>query len=231
MTRTELLEKKAFIKQQIWKLEKKLRNKSLVSAIDFASMYPNIIRLLNASIESLVGFLDDDPIAYRAVGLSSNVRESKEKSKELLKTRLADSKHAKFVGKNEEKVALRIDLYNGLYDDASIDEITESPFEKFFLACMGVFNPDEIEMKFQGKKYTVTELMAYFKKMDYCVSGAGAVFKNSLSSDGEQGLIPSYLGYLFNERKKVKKEMAVNFKHKILLQKFKMAADKDKLLK
>jgi hypothetical protein len=52
--------------------------------------------LLNASIENLIGFLDDDPIAYRKVGLSDIVKNSKVRSKELVKGPLKDSKYTKY---------------------------------------------------------------------------------------------------------------------------------------
>lgn len=186
-----------------------------------------MIRLLNASIESLVGFLDDDPIAYRELGLSKTVTDAKEKSKELVNGSIADSRYVKFVGKNEEKISLRKDIYSGKYADSSIEEITETPFERYFLACVGLFDAEEIKIKFQGKVYTVAELNKYFKEMDYSVSGSGAVFKRSVGENGELGLIPSYLAFLFAERKKVKKEMALHFKRKILLEKFKQAAEAD----
>lgn len=227
MTKEELLDKRAKIKKAIWDLEKKLKDKAFVSSVDFASMYPSVIRLLNAAIESLVGFLDDDPIAYRELGLSKTVRNAKEASKELVNGQLADSRYVKFVGKQEEKISLRRDIYNGDYAEASIEEITETPFERYFLACVGLFDADEVLMKFQGKIYTVNELNAYFKEMDYSVSGSGAVFKRSVGENGELGLIPSYLAFLFKERKSVKKSMAVNYKNKILLQKFKQAAEAD----
>lgn len=230
-TKEELLEQRAKIKKKMWTLEQKLKDKSFVSSVDFASMYPSVIRLLNASIESLVGFLDDDPIAYRTLGLSKTVRDAKEISKEQVKTVLADSKYVQFVGKQEEKVSLRRDIYAGKYDDASIEEITETPFERFFLASMGLFDDSEVMMKFQGKVYSVGELNAYFKEMGYSVSGSGAVYKRSVGENGELGLIPSYLEFLFMERKKVKKEMFFHYKNKLLLTKFKMAAEADGLYK
>ena len=226
-TKEELLEARRKVKAQIWEVEKKLKDKAFVSSVDFASMYPSVIRLLNASIESLVGFLDDDPIAYRELGLSKKVRDAKEVSKELVNGQLADSRYVKFVGKNEEKISLRREIYNGDYEDAEIEDITETPFERYFLACVGLFDANEVMMKFQGEIYTVAELNAYFKKMDYSVSGSGAVFKRSVGENGELGLIPSYLAFLFSERKKVKKSMTVNYKNKILLQKFKHAAELD----
>ena len=182
---------------------------------------------MNAAIESLVGFLDDDPIAYRELGLSKTVRKAKDTSKELVNGQLADSRYVKFVGKQEEKISLRKEIYNGEFSESGIEEITETPFERYFLACVGLFDADEVMMKFQGKIYTVSELNAYFKEMDYSVSGSGAVFKRSVGENGELGLIPSYLAFLFKERKAVKKSMAVNYKNKILLQKFKQAAEAD----
>lgn len=229
--REKLLAERAKIKQQIWDLEQELKNKSFVSSVDFASMYPSIIRLLNASIESLVGFLNDDPIAYRELGLSKTIKEAKDKSKELTKSTLVDSSYVNYVGKDEPRVALRRDIYNGKYDNANIEDITETPFEKFFLASLGIFDADETMMKFQGKEYTVAELNAYFKEMDYTLSGSGAVYKKSVGDNGELGLIPSYLEYLFSARKSVKKEMLFHFKNKMILTKFKMAAEKDGLLK
>jgi len=176
-----------------------------------------------------VGFLDDDPIAYRELGLSETSRIAKDESKELVNGALADSKYVKFVGKNEEKIALRKKLYAGEYANSTIDEITETPFEKYFLGCLGIFDPDEITLKFQGKVYTVTELHKYFKQMNYSVSGSGSVYKRSVGDDGELGLIPAYLEFLFNERKRVKKSMMKHYKNKLLLQKFKLAAEADKL--
>ncbi len=227
LTKEELLEARRKVKSQIWEIEKKLKDKAFVSSVDFASMYPSIIRLLNAAIESLVGFLDNDSIAYRELGLSKKVRDAKDTSKNLVNGHLADSRYVKFVGKNEEKISLRREIYHGEYEDAEIEDITETPFERYFLACVGLFDANEVMMKFQGEIYTVAELNAYFKKMDYSVSGSGAVFKRSVGENGELGLIPSYLAFLFSERKKVKKSMAVNYKNKILLQKFKQAAEAD----
>jgi hypothetical protein len=228
--RETLLEKRAKIKQTMWEIEQLLKNMAFVSAVDFASMYPGVIRLLNASIESLVGFLDDDPIVYRTLGLSETVLDAKEKSKELVKTTIKDSKYVQFVGKKEDKVSLRRDLYNGKYDDATIEEITETPFERYFLANMGLFDADDVMLKFQGKVYSAAELKEYFEEMDYSVSGSGAVYKRSMGENGELGLIPSYLEFLFFERKRVKKAMFVHYKNKLLLQKFKMAAAEDGLL-
>jgi len=86
-------------------------------------------------------------------------------------------------------------------------------------------------MTFHGKEYTVTELNKYFKDIGYTVSGSGAVFKKSVTEGKEElGLIPSYLEFLFNERRAVKKSMAQNYKHKILLQKFKQSAEADGIL-
>ena len=234
LSKEELLRQKADIKKKIWDIEQTLKNKSFVSSVDFSSMYPSIIRLLNASIESLVGFLDDDPIAYRTIGLSKTVREAKEISKEQVKTILADSKYVHFVGKQDEKVSLRRDIYAGKYNYSQIEEITETPFERYFLASMGLFDASEIKMKFQGKIYNVEELNSYFKEMGYTVSGSGAVYRKTLADDPEKielGLIPSYLEFLFKERKSVKKEMLFHYKNKLLLQKFKMAAEADGLLK
>lgn len=91
---------------------------------------------------------------------------------------------------------------------------------------MGVFDPEEVMLKFQGKVYSALELQALFKENNYSVSGSGAVYKKD-----EPGLIPSYLAYLFNERKRVKREMMEHYKKKILLQKFKMACEADGLWK
>jgi len=227
MTKEELLEQKKQIKKQLWDLEQTLKDKVYVSSVDFQSMYPSVIRLLNVSIESLVGFLEDDPIAYRELGLSNTVKSAKALSKEMVRTSLKDSKYVKFVGKKEDKISLRCDIYAGKYADKSIEEITETPFERYFLASIGLFDADKITMKFQGKMYTITELNAYFKKMDYSVSGAGSVFKRSMGKEGELGLIPSYLAFLFAERKNVKNQMSQFYKHKILLTKFKMACEAD----
>ena len=185
-----------------------------------------MIRLLNASIENLVGFLDDDPIVYRTLGMSKPFQDSKEKSKELCRTTLKDSDYVKFVGKNEDKVALRRDIYAGKYADAEIEEITETPFERFFLATMGLFDADEVLIKFQGKPYTVNELNKYLEENNLSVSGSGAVYKKD-----EQGLIPSYLEYLFKTRKSVKKKMFHHYHNKTVLQKFKNACIEDGLYK
>lgn len=174
----------------------------------------------------MVGFLDDDPIVYRTLGMSKPFQDSKERSKELVKTSLKDSDFVKFVGKNEDKLALRLDIYSGKYDDASIDEITETPFEKFFLATLGLFDPDEVMLKFQGDLYTVTELNKLFEEKNYSVSGSGAVY-----SKDEQGLIPAYLEYLFKTRKTVKKEMLKHYHDGMVLKKFKQACIDDGLYK
>ena len=225
-TQEELLKRREEIKARMYEIEDTLKDKTFVSSVDFASMYPSVIRLLNASIENLVGFLDDDPVVYRTLGMSEPFRESKERSKELCKTTLKDSDYVKFVGKNEDKVALRRDIYQGKYADADITEITETPFERYFLATMGLFDADEIMMKFQGQMYSVNELNQLFEEKNYSVSGSGSVY-----SKDEQGLIPSYLEYLFYERKKVKKEMFHHYHNKTVLQKFKNAAMEDGLLK
>lgn len=226
MTKEELLEKRDKIKNRMYEIESVLKDKTFVSSVDFASMYPSVIRLLNASIENLVGFLDDDPIVYRTLGTSQPFEDSKEKSKELVKTTIKDSRYVQFVGKKEDKVALRRDIYAGKYADADIDEITETPFERFFLATMGLFDADEVMIKFQGKMYTVNELNEHLEENNLSVSGSGAVYKRDT-----QGLIPSYLEYLFNERKKVKREMGLHYHAKIVLQKFKQAAEADGLYK
>jgi len=229
-TLEELKEKRDLLKQQIWTLEQDLRNKSYVSSVDFQSMYPSVIRLLNASIESLVGFLDDDPIAYRKLGLSKIIEDAKEASKDLMRGSLKDSRFVKFVGNQEEKLSLRKELYAGKYEDVTIEDITETPFERYFLACVGIFDPDEVFIKFQGEDYSVTELRALFKVKDYSVSGSGAVFSKTVNEKGDLGLIPTYLTYLFEERKRVKRSAAVNFRNKLLLQKFKNAALSDGIL-
>ena len=226
----ELLKKHQEIKNKIWDVEQKLKDKSFVSSIDFSSMYPSIIRLLNASIENLVGFLDDDPIANRKVGQTDKVLKYAEKSKELLKGDLAKSKFKRFVS-NDERLGLRLDLYHGKFDDAPISEITETPFERFFLALM--WGDENETFKFQGKTYTAQELQQHFKENHLSVSGSGAVFKafrEGVDEPSKQGLIPSYLSYLFKERKKVKKEMLMHYKNKTLLQKLKMAAKEDGLI-
>ena len=220
----ELLEKRSKIKKRMLEIESVLKDKTFVSSVDFASMYPSIIRLLNASIENLVGFLDDDPIAYRKLGMSETLKDSKERSKELCKTTIKDSKYVQFVGKDDDRIALRRDIYQGKYADASIEDITETPFEKYFLATMELFDPDEVIIKFRGKNYSVTELNQLFEEKNYSVSGSGAVY-----SKDEQGLIPSYLEYLFFERKKVKKEMFHHYHNKTVLQKFKNACIADGL--
>lgn len=224
MTKEELLAEKAKIKKEIWDIEEELKDMSLVSSVDFASMYPSIIRLLNASIENLIGFIDDDPVAYRKLSLSRTVAEGKKRSKELLKGDLVNSRFAAFVGNKEERLAMRLDLYNGKYDDASIDEVTETPFERYFLAGLGIYDPDEVTIKFMGEEITVTEFQKFLKDNNCSVSGSGAVYKRDV-----KGLIPSYLEYLFFERKKVKKKMLHHFHNIQVLKKFMMAAEKDGL--
>lgn len=194
--------------------------------------YPSVIRLLNASIENLVGFLDNDPIAYRRLGISKTVKEAAHKSKDLTKTTLKDSRYVNFVGKNEDKVALRRDIYKGKYADADITEITETPFERFFLAIM--FGDEEQLFKFQDKEYTAQEFQKFLKDNNYSLSGSGAIYRNykmGVDDKDRQGLIPSYLAFLFEERKKVKKTMFSHYKNRILLQKFEMAAKADGLYK
>jgi hypothetical protein len=149
----------------------------------------------------------------------------------LVKGILKDSEYAHYVGKDEPRLALRRDIYSGKYDQADIEEITETPFERFLLAKLGIFDADQITMKFQGKIYTINELSDYLKSMDYTLSGSGAVYKKSVGENNELGLIPSYLEYLFRARKSVKKEMLFHFKNKMILTKFKMAAEADGLLK
>jgi len=105
----------------------------------------------------------------------------------MVKTAIKDSNYVQFVGKNEEKISLRKDIYNGKYAESPIEEITETPFERFFLASVGLFDADDVMMKFQGKVYSVAELNAYFKEMDYSVSGSGAVFKRKTTNKGYVG--------------------------------------------
>ena len=234
MTKEELLVRKKEIKSKMWEIEDILKDKTFVSSVDFASMYPSVIRLLNASIENLVGFLDNDPIAYRRLGKSKTVKEAVQKSKDLTKTTLKDSRYVNFVGKNEDKVSLRRDIYKGKFDDCEIDEMCETPFERYFLANM--FGDETQMFKFQDKEYTAHELQTYLKEKNYSISGSGAIYKRYIEEKGDanehkQGLIPSYLSYLFKERKKVKKKMAGFYRHKILLQKFEMAALEDGLWK
>jgi DNA polymerase elongation subunit (family B) len=229
MTQKELLERKKQIKKKMWDIEKILKDKTFVSSVDFASMYPSVIRLLNASIENLVGFLDDDPIAYRKLGLSTTVKNSKVRSKELVKGSIKDSKYTQYVGKNEEKIAMRKDIYEGKYAGAEINDICETPWERYFLAIMGIVDADKENFKFQGKKYTATELQTYLSENDLSLSGSGAIYAKPGKDNSKQGLIPSYLEYLFKERKKVKKIMGSHYRNKILLQKFKNAAISDGL--
>ena len=227
MTKEELLKRRKEIKSQMWDIEKILKDKTFVSSVDFASMYPSVIRLLNASIENLVGFLDNDPIAYRKLGLSKTVKKAKDISKELVRTDLRESDYVKFVGKNEDKISLRLDLYNGKYAEADITEITETPFERYFLAIL--FGDDEQLFKFQDQTYTAQEFQAFLKENNLSLSGSGAIYKAYKMGDDKnnQGIIPSYLEYLFLERKKVKKVMFTHYRHKILLQKFKNAMEED----
>jgi len=225
-SKEELLKRRTEIKQQMWDIESILKDKTFVSSVDFASMYPSVIRLLNASIENLVGFLNDDPIVYRTLGMSEPFKRSREKSKILVNGELANSRYVNFVGRKEDKIALRKDIYDGKYIDASIEEIAETPFEQYFLATMGLFDDTEVLMKFQGKMYTVADLNKYFHDNNLSVSGSGAVYSKDV-----QGLIPAYLSYLFNERKKVKKEMGKAYHTKSVLQKFKHACIEDGLYK
>jgi len=228
MTKQELLEKRKQIKQQIWDVEQILKNKTYVSSVDFASMYPGIIRLLNASIENMVGFLNNDPISNRRLGLSKTVKDAALKSKEIVQGEIRDSKYVKFVGKKEDKVSLRKDLYDGKFADAEIDEIAETPFEQYFLAIM--FGNEDKTFTFQDKTFTAQELQKYFKENNLSLSGSGAIFNNYFmdkDDENRQGLIPSYLEYLFKQRKIVKKEMFKHYKRKILLQKFRQAAIDD----
>lgn len=229
MTQEELLTKRKAIKKQMWDIEKILKDKTFVSSVDFASMYPSVIRLLNASIENLVGFLDDDPIAYRKLGLSETVSNSKIKSKELVKGALKDSKYTKYVGKNEEKIAMRKDIYEGKYAGADVTDICETPWERYFLAIMGIADAETEIFVFQGQEYTALELQSYLAENDLSLSGSGAVYVKPGEDNSKQGLIPSYLEYLFNERKSVKKIMGGHYRNKILLQKFKNAAIADGL--
>ena len=190
------------------------------------------IRLLNASIENLVGFLDNDPIAYRRLGTSDTVKEAVHKSKDLTKTTLKDSRYVNFVGKNEDKVSLRRDIYAGKFAESDITEITETPFERYFLSIM--FGDEDQIFKFQDNSYTAQELQKYLADNDLSISGSGAVYRNykmGIDNKDKQGLIPSYLEFLFLERKKVKAKMFSHYKNKILLQKFEMAAKADGLFK
>ena len=38
MNKEELLDKRAYIKKKLWELEKKLKNRTFVSSVDFASI-------------------------------------------------------------------------------------------------------------------------------------------------------------------------------------------------
>lgn len=234
MTKEELLEKRKELKARMYEIEDVLKDKSFVSSVDFASMYPSIIRLLNASIENLVGFLDNDPIAYRKLGITKKIKEASKKSKELSRTTLKNTRYGKFVGDGDDRVSLRRDIYSGIFDDAEIEEISETPFERYFLAIM--FGDENETFEFQDKVFTAKEFQAFLKENHYSLSGSGAVYKNYIEKDGdknvnEQGLIPSYLAYLFYERKKVKKTLFFHYKHRILLEKFEQAAKADGLWK
>lgn len=231
MTQEELLEQRASIKKKMWKIEQILKDKTFVSSVDFASMYPSVIRLLNASIENLIGFLDDDPIAYRKLGLSDTVKNSKARSKDLVNGVYKNSKYTKYVGKKEEKIAIRKDIYEGKYKGADVREITETPWERYFLAIMGIADADEEYFMFQGQEYSANQLNAYLDENDLSLSGSGAIYVKPGKDNEHQGLIPSYLEYLFFERKKVKKIMGGHYRNKILLQKFKNAAVADGLYK
>ena len=191
MTQEELLSRRKDIKKQMWDIEKILKDKTFVSSVDFASMYPSVIRLLNASIENLVGFLDDDPIAYRKLGLSDTVKSSKIRSKDLVKGSIKNSKYVEFVGKNEEKIAMRKDIYEGKYKDFNVDEITETPWERYFLAIMGIIDADSEYFMFQGQEYSANELQAHLEENDLSLSGSGAVYVKPGENNENQGLIPS----------------------------------------
>jgi DNA polymerase elongation subunit (family B) len=229
--RDELLKKRRNIDKKMYDIEKILGNKCYTAAVDFSSMYPSIFRLLNISIENLVGFLDNDPIAYRNLGLTDKTLKYEEKSKELLKTTLKNTKFKKFV-KDDKKVALRLDIYNKKFENATIEEIAETPFEKYFLSLL--IGDNSIKFKFQNKEFTAQELQEYLKKHNLSISGSGAIFKNYIESMenkniNSQGLVPNYLAFLFKERKKVKKDLKTHYKRRILLEKFKNVAIKNGL--
>lgn len=92
---------------------------------------------------------------------------------------------------------------------------------------MGIADAEIETFKFQGQEYTALEFQSYLKKNDLSLSGSGAVYIKPGKDNSKQGLIPSYLEYLFNERKTVKKIMGTHYRNKILLQKFKDAAFAD----
>jgi len=205
----ELKKRKKELEKKLFDIEKEMEWRSYVSSVDFSSMYPSIIRFLNISIENLVGFLDDNPVAYRKLNLSEIVQRYMEKTQEERKKfkRLNVAKFSKCgMSDGDNRLTLRIDLYKGVFNDADIDEITETPFEKYMLGVLGLYDPRKIEIKFQGKIWTVSKLYKYFKKMNYSVAGSGAVFNRN-----KQGVVPSYLEYIYYERKKVKKKMESAF--------------------
>jgi len=215
----DLLKRKKEIERRLLEIEEELKDNSYVDVIDFSSMYPSILRILNASIENLVGFLDDDPIAYRRLDGTDIMKSYKEKSHQLLKTKYKDIKFTKFVGKKEDKLALRLDLYEGKFKDKPISEMTETPFERYFLALK--LGDTKEKFKFQGKEYNAFELREYFKKNHLSISGSGAVYKAYREGKDDklkQGLVPSYLTFLYRERKRVKKEMNEHEHKKILLE-------------
>lgn len=196
--------------QELLATENDIIKHSYTASVDFSSMYPSIIRLLNAGIETLVGFLDDDPLASRNLKSKSIFNEEmlKKGRKDVL-SQLGPTRYEEFVDfKSDMFVSLRKHIYDGAFDGATIEDIAETPFEKYFLARMGIFDENEVTMKFEGVTYTVKELYDYFEKMDYAVSGAGAVFSKKV-----QALIPSYLEFLYDERKITKKKMAFYEKH------------------
>jgi DNA polymerase elongation subunit (family B) len=231
--RKELLKKRNEIDKKMFEVEKTLGNKCYTASVDFSSMYPSIFRLLNISIENLVGFLDNNPIAYRKLGNTEKVLKYEEKSKDMLKTTLKNTKFKKFV-KDDKKVALRLDLYKGKFKNASIDEIAETPFEKYFLALLT--GDETLKFKFQDKEFTAKELQKYLKENHLSISGSGAIFKNYIEeledkNPNRQGLVPNYLAFLFKERKKVKAKLKEHYKRRVLLEKFENVAKANGIFK
>ena len=205
----ELQKKKKELEKKLYDVEKDIEWRRYVLSVDFSSLYSSIIRFLNISIENLVGFLDDNSIAYRKLNLSNIVQKYMEKT-QVERNKYKNLKVSKFskcgMSDGDNRLTLRIDLYKGVFDDANIYEITETPFERYMLGVLGLYDPRKIKIKFQGKEWTVANLYKYFKKMNYSVAGSGAVF-----SRNKQGVVPSYLEYIYYERKKVKKKMEAKF--------------------
>jgi len=211
------------LEEELYELEQELQNSVFQGVIDYSSMYPSILRLLNAGLDTLVGFLDNDPIAYRLIGHTEKTN-YKEESKKLLKEqKYRDSKYIKFVGKNETNLALRIKLYNHEFDDKSIDDICETPFERYFLAL--IKGDTTQKFKFQDKEYNAFEFYNMLRENNYTLSASGAIYKRFIEKDDDpdnQALVPSYMSFLFKERKRIKKIKLKYHKKQSALEKLKI---------